>query len=137
MPARQSDRGRKDRRAYVLGLPSIAPSSSKSLAQLLAPLVKLFTLYFSFDAWMRSSSRAKPTSSESIPSRERNDSTMGIDAPQPVMAAGLPHSCSSALAAAWKTGADVSKLTEAAVDLRRWPRPELLDHAHALFACRR
>jgi len=74
-------------------------------------LVKLFTLYFSFGAWMRSSSSAKPTSSESMASRERNDSTMGIDAPQPMMTAGLPHSCSSALAAAWKMGADVSKPT--------------------------
>lgn len=51
----------------------IAPSSFKILAQLLAPLMKLFTLYFSFGEWMRSSSRAKPTNSESMPSRERKD----------------------------------------------------------------
>ena len=43
------------------------PSSPRSLAQLLAPLVKLLTLCFSLGEWMRSSSRAKPTSRESLP----------------------------------------------------------------------
>ena len=29
-----------------------------------------------------------------MPSRERNDSTMGIEAPQPIITGGLPHSVS-------------------------------------------
>ena len=46
-----------------------------------------------------------------MPSRERNDSTMGIEAPQPIITGGLLHSVSSAREAARKAGAFVSKPT--------------------------
>src|SRR5680860_142598 len=58
----------------------MAPSSPRMRAQLRAPFSKLVRLYFSFGEWMRSSSSAKPIRSASMPSRVRNDSTIGMDA---------------------------------------------------------
>src|SRR4029453_1875986 len=68
----------------------MALSSARIRAQLRAPLVDLLRLYFSFGEWIRSSSRAKPIRSESMPSLLRKDSTIGIEAPHPTITGFLP-----------------------------------------------
>jgi len=52
--------------------------------------------YFSFGEWMRSSSRAKPTISASMSRSRLNDPTDRDRPPQPVSAAGTPHSSAKA-----------------------------------------
>ena len=85
-------------------MPSSAPSAARMRAQLRAPLVKLLRLYFSFGAVDAVVVEREADRSESMPRRERNDSTIGIEAPQPTITGVLPHSASSARAAAWKGG---------------------------------
>src|SRR6516225_10874971 len=86
-------------------------SAPQMRAQLRAPFLQLSRLYFSFGAWIRSSSKAKPTSSACMPSLERNDSTIGMEPPQPTTTGARPHSASRAFAAAEKVGAEVSNPT--------------------------
>jgi len=78
-------------------------------AQLRAPFLKLDRLYFSLGLWMRSSSSPKPIIRLSQPSTSLNEVTMGIEAPEPISTAGLPHSSASPAAAACMKAVPVSK----------------------------
>ena len=68
------------------------------------PPWKLDSSYFSFGEWMRSSSRPKPTISESIPSSRLKSPTTGIEPPPPTRAGSIPHSSVSAARAPARYG---------------------------------
>src|SRR5436190_8887016 len=78
----------------------ISESAAKMRAQERMPLWKLLRSYFSFGEWMLSSSRPKPTSRLSRPSVRLKSATIGIEAPEPISNASLPHSSVSARLAA-------------------------------------
>src|SRR5262249_237257 len=100
-------RGREDherRRCYFA-------SAARMRAQLRMPLWNETRSYFSLGEWMRSSSSPKPISNVSMPSSRLKSATMGIDAPEPINAASLPHSCVRARRAAPNAGIDQASET--------------------------
>src|SRR5690606_23264754 len=72
--------------------PLHAVSAARMRAQLLCPLWKEDSSYFSFGEWMRSSSSAKPTRSDSMPSSFWKSPTIGIEPPMAMVSACLFHS---------------------------------------------
>src|ERR1043166_561321 len=90
------ERGLLNRRFYR----GNTASSARIRAQERMPLWKLLRSYFSFGEWMLSSSRPKPTSSESRPSVFLKSATTGIEAPEPYRTVSLPHSSVNAFLAA-------------------------------------
>ena len=86
------------------GRASVPRSAARMRAQLRMPLWNEVRSYFSFGEWMRSSSRPKPISSVSMPSRRLKSPTIGIEAPEPISTASLPHSSVSARRAAPSAG---------------------------------
>ena len=73
-------------------------------AQLRMPLWKQLRSNFSLGECTRSSSSAKPTSSESMPSTFLKSATMGIEPPAPTATALWPHSSASTLRALLSAG---------------------------------
>src|SRR6266496_963976 len=102
-------------------------------AQLRVPLWKDVRSYFSLGECTRSSSSAKPTSSESMPSTSRKSPTIGIEPPDPMVTAFLPHSAASAAralaSAGFRSEADEQRIhaqhfAEVADDRDRAARPD-------------
>src|SRR5690606_6035801 len=84
---------------HIAGLPAHAVSAARMRAHDRCPLWKEVRSYFSLGEWMRSSSRPKPTSSVSMPSRRLKSPTIGIEPPIASTSVLLGHSSERADAA--------------------------------------
>jgi hypothetical protein len=85
-------------------IPSPSRQRVRIRAQLRMPLWNELRSNFSLGECTRSSSRAKPTISESMPSTLLKSPTIGIDPPAPIMMVFLPHSAWSAARALSRDG---------------------------------